>query len=159
MQHYRVTKYNPARRDVSGAYLVDDWTSHSDIGKSFGGVTLTEEIYVAAENAYLESAAAFLQEAGVRELAVVGLQNAGAEANPPLEGAAVSTERISEVLRSLLRGEYWCKLEGSSAFVHIGWDYYMYIGVLAPCPFAQRLARSRGLFVEQFRSPYAENVA
>jgi hypothetical protein len=159
MQHYRVTKYKPALRDVSGAYNPDDWTSHSDIGKSFGGVILTEERYVAIENAYLESATAFLNEAGVRELAVAGLENAGARANPAPDGTVVSTERIPDVLRSLLREEYWCKLEGTTAFVHIGWDYSMYIGVLAPCPAAERLAQSRGLYVEQIRSPYAEDAA
>ncbi|MBB6096444.1 hypothetical protein HNQ60_005366 [Povalibacter uvarum] len=160
MQHYRVTKYDPARRDLTGAYLSDDWTAHSDIGQSFAGVALTEERYLAAENAYLESAVAFLKEAGVRELAVVGLENAGEHPNPPRDGAAVSIERLPEVLRSLLREEYWCKLEGQSAFVHVGWDYYMYIGVLAPCPVAESVAQSRGLFVEQIiRSPYAEDAA
>jgi hypothetical protein len=159
MQHYRVTKYDPARRDVSGAYPTDDWTSHSDIGQSFGGHTLTEERYAAVENAYLESAVAFLKEAGVRELAVVGLENAGAHVDSPPEGAVIPTERLPAVLRSLLREEYWCKLESKSAFVHVGWDYYMYIGVLESCPLAESIAQSRGLFIEQFRSPYAESAA
>jgi hypothetical protein len=157
MQHYRVTKYDPARRDVSGAYPTDDWTSHSEIGQSFGGDTLTEGRYVAVESAYIESAAAFLKEAGVRELEVVGLDNAGARSPP--EGAVIPVERVPVVLRSLLREEYWCKLESKSAFIHVGWDYYMYIGVLKPCPLAESIAQSRGLFVEQFRSPYAEPAA
>jgi hypothetical protein len=159
MQHYRVTKYDPARRDVSGAYPTDDWTSHSDIGRSFGGHTLTEERYVAVENAYLESAVAFLKEAGVRELAVVGLENAGAHVGSLPEGTVIPVERLPAVLRSLLREEYWCKLESKSAFVHVGWDYNMYIGVPKSCPLAESTAQSRGLFVEQFRSPYAENAA
>lgn len=159
MQHYRVTKCDPARRDASGAYPTDDWTSYSDIGRSFGGNTLTEERYTAVENAYLESAAAFLNEAGVRELAVVGLENAGAAAGSPPVGAVIPVERVPAVLRSLLREEYWCKLESKSAFVHVGWDYYMYIGVLKPCPHAESLAQSRGLFVEPCRSPYAESAS
>src|SRR3954471_8626437 len=34
MQHYRLSKYDPSSRDISGAYLVDEWTSRSDIGQS-----------------------------------------------------------------------------------------------------------------------------
>jgi len=34
---YRVTKYDPAWRDASGAYIVDEWTSVTDIGRAFGG--------------------------------------------------------------------------------------------------------------------------
>jgi hypothetical protein len=159
MQHYRVTKYDPARRDVTGAYPADDWTSYSDIGQTFRGGTLTEERYAAVENAYLESAAAFLAEAGVQELMVVGRENAGAHVGSPPEGEVVPAEMIPAVLRSLLREEYWCKLESDSAFVHVGWDYYMYIGVLKRCPLAENIAQSRGLFVERIRSPYADNAA
>jgi hypothetical protein len=159
MQHYRVTKYDPARRDVSGAYPSDDWTSRSAIGQVFNGVTLTEERYVAVENAYIEAAATFLKEADVRELAIVGLENANARAHVPSNGEKVPAEAIPTVLRSLLREEYWCRLEAASAFVHVGWDYYMYIGVPAKCPAAERVARDLGLFVEQIRSPYAEDAA
>ncbi len=159
MQHYRVTKYDPARRDISGAYPTDDWTSRSDIGQSFGGVTLTEERYVAVEDSYLEAAAAFLKEAGVRELAVVGLEKVGAHGNVPSEGEVVSVEAIPAVVRALLREEYWCRLNGASAFVHVGWDYYMYIGVPTTCRDSERVARELGLFVEEFRSPYADVVA
>ncbi len=159
MQHYRVTKYDPARRDISGAYPVDDWTSRSEIGQSFGGVALTEERYVSVEDAYLASAAAFLKEAGVCKLAVVGLEKAGAHGNLPSEGEIILDEGIPAVLRALLREEYWCKLEAASAFVHVGWDYYMYIGVPTACPNAEGKARDLGLFVEEFRSPYAESAA
>jgi hypothetical protein len=66
---------------------------------------------------------------------------------------------VPAVLRSLLREEYWCRLESETAFVHVGWDYYMYISVLKSCPLAESIAQNRGLFVEQFRSPYAESAA
>jgi len=159
MQHYRVTKYDPSRRDVSGAYPADDWTSRSDIGQSFGGVALTEERYTAVESAYLDAASAFLNEAGVRELVVVGLEKGAAREGSPSQGEVVPAERIPAVLRALLREEYWCRLEGTSAFVHVGWDYYMYIGVPTLCRNAESVARNLGLFVERFRSPYAEDAA
>src|SRR3954451_24088890 len=92
MQHYRLSKYDPSNRDISGAYLVDEWTSRSDIGQSFGGVTLTEEQYVAVEEAHLKSATAFLEEAGVGALTIVGLENVGARADVPSEEDVVSAE-------------------------------------------------------------------
>jgi hypothetical protein len=159
MQHYRITKYDPARRDLCGAFPSGDWTSRSDIGRVFNDVTLTEEQYVAVENAYLKAAATFLKEAGVGELTIVGLENRAACTKAPSNGDLVLAEAMPTVLRSLLREEYWCKLEGASAFVHVGWDYYMYIGVPAKCPAAESVARDLDLFVEQMRSPYAEDEA
>jgi hypothetical protein len=50
MFEYRVTKYDPAHRAASGAYR-DEWTSFSDIGRSFGGVILTVEQYQRIEDA------------------------------------------------------------------------------------------------------------
>ena len=40
MYGWRITKYNPAFRDERGAYLKDEWTSVSDVGKSFGDEVL-----------------------------------------------------------------------------------------------------------------------
>jgi hypothetical protein len=159
MHQYRVTKYNPARRDVSGAYSIDEWTSHSDIGRSFGGITLSEEKYLAVENSYLEAAAAFLSEAQVRKLTVVGLESRTTAEKRLSENEVVLAKDVPAILRALLREEYWCRLEGASAFIHVGWDYYMYVGVPARCPNAERAAADVGLFVEQFRSPYAADVA
>lgn len=45
MNEYRVTKYNLAFRDSSGAYTRDEWISFGDIGRSFDGVKLTAEAY------------------------------------------------------------------------------------------------------------------
>ena len=63
---------------------------------------------------------------------------------------------VGEVVRRLLRAEFWCRLEGTESFVHVGYDYYMYVGVPAACPSAEASARQFGLFVEPFRSPYSE---
>jgi hypothetical protein len=43
-----------------------------------------------------------------------------------------------------------------TAFIHVGWDYYMYIGVPTDCPASDRLAAASGLFVEECESPYKE---
>lgn len=156
MNEYRVTKYDPALRDSSGAYTRDEWTSVSDIGRSFGGVVLTREAYRRVEDAYFEAALAFLREAAVATLTVRGLEGSGD--SEVREGEVLTLDQAGELLRRLLREELWCRLEGESSFLHVGYDYYMYIGVPRPCPAAQALARRLGLHVEPFQSPYREDA-
>jgi hypothetical protein len=157
LYQYRVTKYDPSHRSASGAYLGEDWISRSDIGSQFGGVVLTQQRYLEVEQAYLDAAKAFLVEADIRCLRVCGLENHRRNAAAPKAGSDVSTEAVSSVLRGLLREDFWCKLETSTAFVHVGWDYYMYIGVPRRCAGAEQFTRSLGLFAEVFSSPYLRN--
>ena len=158
MHQYRITKYDPSRRDLGGAYPVDEWTSRSDIGKSFGGVRLTENNYLRIEQAYLEAAIAFLREAGVDELTVIGLENHREVPTAPQDGSRIQSEDVPEVVRSLLREDFWCKLEAPDAFLHVGYDYYMYVGTPVECPSASVEAQANGLFVEEFKSPYVQSA-
>ncbi len=154
MFEYRVTKYDPALRDARGEYMREEWTAFSDIGRSFGGVVLTREEYLRVECAYMASALAFFREAGVPTLTARDLQNPDGVPVAPTEGRVVSLEEVPDVIRGLLREEFWCRLAGPGAFAHVGWDYYMYIGVPRACPQAEQMARQRGLFAEPFDSPY-----
>jgi hypothetical protein len=156
---YRVTKYDPARRDASGAYTRDEWTSVSDLGRAFGGAALTRAEYERVEDAYAAAALAFLREGGVPGLSVAGLENPFAAKLDLTDGSSLSLERAAHVLRRVLREEFWCRLEGAGGFVHVGYDYYMYVGVPRRCPAAEQAARGLGLFPEQFRSPYHPDEA
>lgn len=142
-------------RDRSGAYLRDEWTSWSDIGETFSGETLTLERYLATEEAYLASASAFLSEANIQSLRVTSLENRGGQPCGLVEGSTIQATDLHDIVRALLREEYWCKLHGTASFLHVGYDYYMYVGVPIECPRSSALAQSLGLFVEAFRSPYA----
>ena len=159
MYQYRITKYDPSLREAGGAYPVDDCTSRSDRGKSFGGVLLTENDYLSVEQAYLGAAAAFLTEARVTELTVIGQESHGQAPNAPQDGSRIKTEDVPAVLRSLLREDFWCKLESPAAFIHVGYDYYMYIGTSVEATSASAVAQANGLFVEAFESPYAQSAA
>lgn len=159
MHQYRITKYDPRLRNPSGAYPIDEWTSRSDVGKEFDGVPLTEDAYLRIELAYIESAVAFLDEAGISEMTVVGLENHGKVDAAPKDGMPIKAADIPLILRSMLREDFWCKLECPAAFIHIGYDYYMYIGTPIECVRASAFAQSNGLFVEMFESPYAKNAA
>ncbi len=103
MQSWRVTKYDPARRDKRGAFIGDDWTSISDIGRSFGGVLLTREEYLRSEGLYVEAVLTFLREAGLRRLQVSKHEPRTGE--PLLDGTWVEGESLEELCRRNLREE------------------------------------------------------
>jgi hypothetical protein len=154
MHRYRVTKYDPALRTAAGAYVKDDWTSFSDVGRSFCCVTLSRDEYLRVESAYVEAASAFLAEDRAPELRVVGLEIRDDRPSAAVEGSVVARADFDSVCRSVLRGEFWCKFEADRRFVHFGWDYYMYVGVMNPCERSILRATALGLFVEDFTSPY-----
>jgi hypothetical protein len=154
MHQFRVTKYNPAHRNSRGHYQREEWTSHADIGRTFGGVTLTQAAYDMVEDGYVGAALGFLDEAGITSLNVRDLETAGVTEAVPAEGAALDRAGLSDALRQVLREAYWCRFEADGAFIHLGYDCYMYIGVPSGCPGAQSAARVLGLFVEPFVSPY-----
>ena len=154
VNQYRVTKYNPNFRDASGAYTRDEWTSVGDIGHAFGGIELTRGEYERVEDAYVTAAIAFMREAAVRQLTLRGLENTRGTPICFTEGDGLPVEQVADVLRGVLREEFWCRLEADDAFMHVGWDYYMYLGVPLPCPMARCEVEKLGLYVEDFASPY-----
>lgn len=158
MYHYRVTKYDPAFRDSSGAYTKKDWTSFDDVGSSHGGAVLSKEEYLRVESAYIDIAKQFIVEDGSPSLQAVNVENSGAAASAPNEGSLISGGDLPAVCRSILRGEFWCKLETDERFLHFGYDYYMYVGVKSECLSSIAAATAPGLFVERFESPYIERT-
>jgi len=159
MIEYRVTKYDPALRDIGGAYALPEWSSFTDIGCMFNGSPLSEAEYLQVENAYISSALEFLCESGVSSLAVRELENHRGAQLTFGEGSTLSLEQLKTALPRGLREEFWCKFEGPDSFIHIGYDYYMYVGVPTPCSKAEQVAAGIGLFVEPFKSPYGGLVA
>ena len=168
MYGWRITKYNPAFRDERGAYLKDEWTSVSDVGKSFGGQVFTFEEYRKIENAYVACALRFLTEAGLRSLKVTSLEKqnlpgvekrglADITFDPNLveEGMSASDEALESTCRLVLREAIWCRLESEEGFhIHFGWDYYMYVGSPVPSEESVLYGRQQGLYIEAMQSPY-----
>jgi hypothetical protein len=152
--YYRVTKYDPAYRNATGAYCREEWTSVADVGRSFGGVVLTPEEFQRVESAYVTAALSFLREAGRSRLTVTGLENQRGCPLAPAEGSKLSEPQLEEVIRRVLREEFWCRLESEDCFLHFGWDYYMYVGVPSPCKQSQQLALRLGLFAEESNQPW-----
>ena len=153
---YRVTKYDPVFRDASGAYRKEEWTSVGDIGRSFGGETLTEEAYRRVEDAYVDSVLGFWREVGRPTLIAHALEEkpSGARGFRIREGSTVDEADLAPLIRAILREEVWCRLESETFFLHFGWDYYAYVGVSSPCVHSCARATAAGLFVETMVSPH-----
>lgn len=169
MHHYRVTKYDPARRDHSGAYLDDDWTSISDIGRPYDGQLLTAQAYLRVESLYLDAIQEAIDAATPDHLEYTdfeyhGPTNEELQALAPSNAAlisfieglgpntAIDANQANRLAQCVLRELCWCKIEGSNRFyVHFGYDYYMYIGGSDP---ALANFQAKGLFLEAFKSPY-----
>lgn len=126
----------------------------TDVGVSFAGVQLTQAAYKAVEDAYAASAIRFLRDALVETLTVCGLENARKFSPAPAEGDTLQHGELAGAIRQVLREDFWCRFQAANAFVHVGWDFYMYIGVPEPCTGAREAAQQLGLFVEPFASPY-----
>jgi len=168
MVGFRVTKYDPSFRDAAGAYRRDEWTSVSDIGRSFDGKVLTSSTYVGTESAYVESVRLFMRECHQTVLRIVDLQLNDVEVesmpallaqqvtNPLLEltnQAEVSGDDVDRIVRLALRENIWCRLEGTHGFyVHFGHDFYMYVGGTDLTGSPPLLPPE--IFAEVYESPY-----
>jgi hypothetical protein len=158
---YRITKYNPALRDAHGAFKGDDWAACSDVGRAFDGVVLTHAEYQRVEDAYAFSVDKLLRAAKVQSLQLRRLEKRGNFKPPSFVklGATLDVAHCAEFARLALREEVWGMLVSPGrAYVHFGYDYYMYMGLPAKCGQAVGEVLQRGLFVEQFRSPYLRNA-
>src|SRR6266404_642468 len=123
MKHWRVTKYNPAFRDSSGAFRGDDWIGFGQIGRVFRGTVLTLAEYKQVEDRYVNAAMHFAIEAAVRELVALDVEG-GAPDFHLSEGMPISIPSVPSIIRPILRSEVWCKLECRPLFyLHFGYDY------------------------------------
>jgi len=156
---YRVTKYDPRLRDEQGRYTRVEWTFFAQVGKRVAGRKVTMQQYLKTERTYLTVLEAFLKEADVSALDLRDLEITSRnrmqhsvwyrrrELTVPL---AIKFSRLA------LRERVWGRLIAPRrAYVHFGWDYYMYVGLSRPTPIAIDTATALGLYIETHSSPYA----
>lgn len=162
LHHYRITKYDPSRRLPSGAYPLDEWTAFSDVGKTFQGQTFELDEYLRVEAACLGTIRAFLNEAGIAKLQLRGLENHWRNPVPAFvaDRAWLDVPQSLEFSRLALREVVWGKLGApGKAYVHFGWDFYLYVGVPRRCRESVSKAGAEGLFVQAYRSPYLRRIS
>lgn len=149
MREYRITKYNPQNR-VNDIYNVDEWTSISDIGKTFDAGALSYMRYKKVEQAYIDCCIALMHQAGILELSVCSPEYYDTDIRfPPV----VSNEGdIRQIIKCCLQEKCWAKLETKSFFIHFGYDYYMYVGTDLSCSLVEEITRRYNLFCEKLSS-------
>ena len=139
-----------------------EWTAFSDIGRSWGGVVLTRDAYLAVESAYADTVVRFLTEVGNPPLfakdvdvpmsrsSTVAPASEGVLEQDPAEGDSVKSSDVPGLVRACLRGQIECRLESADRAVRIGfgYNYYLFIGAAVPCPNTVASAVARGLLVE-----------
>jgi hypothetical protein len=164
MTEVRISKYLPTNRNNAGAYLLDDWTSASDIGERY---SLTAEDYLAQEDAYWEAAREIFSRLQIRSLTIseveielplrrLGIPQLEKLSDHPVlrklsEGSNVDILEFEVLFRLGLREMLWVRAKADkNTYVHFGYDLYVYIG--SEQDFT--VPDVEGVFIEPFASPY-----
>ena len=175
LTNYRITKYNPQKRDSQGAYLdFEEWTSISDVGKATA-LFLTYEAYEEIENAYVAAVKTVLKEknrfalntsdvelhhveSDFRTFEIDGrLASLSVDFSKEIvdirDGVTLSGSELDKFIRLILREVIWMKLFNDVMVVTFGYDYYMYV----ECEELQAITiaeiEKSGLYVEAFAIP------
>jgi hypothetical protein len=151
VNQYRVTKYDPKNR-VNGVYTKDEWISMYDVSKTYDGKLFTFAEYLKVEESYLNVIDIVMNELNVGNVKVKDGERIFAVLN---NSTLDSREEVLMITRSVLREDFWCKLEAENFFVHFGYDFYMYIGADIDDEKMRKIAEENGLFAERINeSPY-----
>lgn len=153
---WRVTKYNPMNRNKNDVYMINEWSSYSDIGKSFNGIKLNIDEYFEYEQAYVDSVLLLMKCNKIETLRIKDLEKYEDELECDIEeGMIISKEQIKNVIQNVLREKIWCKLINLEVFyVHFGYDYNMYIGSAIRCEDTIIKIEKSKMFIENLESPY-----
>jgi len=150
INQFRITKYNPLFRDEEGHYLIDEWTDYSDVGQIFKGKELTYDEYVKVEKRYISVAMELAKLANVASFSIEAFEGKKCKSIKK----PVMLEALPNIIKSILRSEFWCKLVSNNFFIHFGYDYYMYIGCVLPNDVAYGISLKHELYCEEMMSPY-----
>ena len=149
MTSYRITKYDPKKRNDQGHYLNNsEWTAISDIGKTeYNNVTYEE--YEEIESAYVAAIKSIMQDNNFEFLKVDSLElhnkkqdftkfeRTGRLRNITVDfdkevkclknGLQLNVSEIDKIIKLILRETVWMLLINKDFEVRFGYDYYMYV--------------------------------
>lgn len=170
MTSYRITKFDPGRRNDQGFYLDNsEWTSISDIGKpEYNNVTY--ELYEKIESAYVDTVMLILRDTDLDFLKVDSLElyatkkdfkkyeKTGNLKNINLDfdkdvkslknGLQLDSTQIGKIIRLILRETVWMILINDDLEVRFGYDYYMFVKTTNLKQSTIKQIEKTGLFVE-----------
>ena len=155
MNEYRICKYNPRFR-VNGVYIKDEWTSVSDIGKTFEDGVLTEKECRKTVNGYVTCLMAIFQHSikkNGNELKINGLERWSKRVLWK-EGQIITADNLEQLIRDCLNEKCWCRIENEDSFIHFGYELYVYVGCDLDSKTVMEIAQNNGLFADVKKSPY-----
>ena len=121
MNRYQLSKYHPSIPSPWSS----EWTSYSDIGKRFNGDLLTEEKYLAVEEKFCKCLCEIAECILEDHFLISGLENY--KKTKWKDGAIVTLNNFSFVIKDCLREKCWCKLVSKNLIISFGYDYYVHI--------------------------------
>jgi len=174
MFEYRITKYDQSKRNESGTYTGPNaWTSYSDVGDIFDGKELLLEECLRVESAYIETAIKLFEYSGlpylrltrtkVHEWEQKRIREEGYPFYDPAfelidvtEDAIICPKDMRTILQMIFRGFVEASLEWQDKFyIHIGWDFYMYVGTNKTDEVIHDAIHAKGLYIDKNHpSPY-----
>lgn len=163
---YSISKYRPQFYDAEGCYIHNEWTSISDIGKSFADGILTADEYIEAENRYIDTAIDLAKLAGCSYLIVSYMEGdskdivnsvKGHKLNHGLieraktirQGLRISLKDCPDYLRLCLRECCWAVFSNKTHnfLVKFGYDYYMHVHTAVPKNQVVEIVTRNGLYL------------
>lgn len=170
MISYRITKYDPKKRNSEGVYADSvEWISISDIGNPENH-NLSFEEYYKTESCYVNAIKIILQEKKIASLKIDSLEiyndksdfdnyvgenelkgidfNYTKDIEDLKNGLDLKTKYLDKTIRLILRELIWMKLITSEIEVKFGYDYYMYVKCDKLSDDLIKLIEETGIFVE-----------
>lgn len=139
----KISKYNSAFFDGNGKYLINEWTSISDIGKIYSGQEFTLDEYLEMEERYInivneftkQTLSSFKFKLTKIEKYTISKINMADEALMSLhdwveDGKTYffEIENLPNILKLFLREDLWGEIIlENKAKIFVGYDYYLYI--------------------------------
>jgi hypothetical protein len=168
---YRVSKYDPAKRNELGHYTnLSEWTSISDVLNQ-ADKQATYADYEQVEGAYVAAVSAVMREKEIACLQVSGLElyttpedfdgykKTGRLRNMDIDfekdlkalrnGMQLSFPQLNKIIRLILRETVWMVLVHNNLEVRFGYDYYMYLKTTTLTPATLQQIQDMGLFAER----------
>lgn len=152
MKEYLISKYNPQFR-INGKYIRNEWSGESDIGKKFLDGILTQVEYDCTLDRYISCTMDILNSADIEYMTISDLE-INVDQVPWKDHQTVKGDVLSLLIRDCLREKCWCRLLHGKAFVHFGYELYLYLGCDLSYEKIVEICTQYNLYVIERKSPY-----
>ena len=147
MNCVRISKY-----DENVNVHTDEWTSISDIGKKFKNKILTYDEYLLIENHYINCIEEIMTLASQTLFRVENLEKYSKV--QWTENQLININDMIKIVPDCLREKCWARLIGDNSYVHIGYDFYIYVGVSIDLSTIFKIVKNNQLYCKEMISPY-----